>query len=199
MINLTLFSIFFSSCAKFKAERVDNQKSDDLAMEITDNWMTEDTRQAVAQIVKQMKDHPNYKKFMSRFDGQPKVFIAQMQNQTSEAYFPTNEINDEFLNVISHDGKMVLVDNQARDLILKEITYQNDGMVDPASAKKIGKQLGADALIIGTVFMRSEKRDAKRIKEYTLNVRFTDLELGIEVLRTRAQVNKFSNASDRGL
>jgi hypothetical protein len=181
------------SCSSFKAERVDAKTADEKGLEITDNWMSEDTRKAVKEILKQMRSHRGYKKYMARFRGEPKVFIAEVQNNTSEAYFPIDDMNDEFLNEISASGEFILVDAQAREKILEEITYQNDGMVDPSTAKQIGKQLGADFMIFGSVYMKPEKRDGKTIKEYSVNLRMTSIEKAIEVLRVRTKVYKYSD------
>jgi uncharacterized protein (TIGR02722 family) len=185
-----------TSCGSFKAKRVDANESDEKGLAITDNWMSADTTQAIADIIKQMKAHPGFGKMKTRF-GTPKVFIAEVQNQSSEAYFPIGDLNDELLNELSVSGEFELVDQAAREKILGEITYQNDGMVDPATAKKIGKQTGADIMIFGNVYMKPEKRDGKTIKEYSVNIRMTDIEKATEVLRTRTKVFKYSekNAS----
>lgn len=197
LISILTLSLLASSCGGFKAKRVDANESDEKGLSITDNWMSADTSQAIADVIKQMKAHPGYNKMKSRF-GTPKVFIAEVQNQTSEAYFPIGDLNDELLNELSLSGEFELVDNQAREAVLKEITYQNDGMVDPSSAKKIGKQTGADIMIFGNVYMKPEKRDGKTIKEYSVNIRMTDLEKATEVLRTRTKVFKYSEKSKVG-
>jgi len=163
----TLLSLILlaTSCGSFKAKRVDANESDEKALEITDNWMSADTELAIKDILKQMKAHPGYPKMKAKF-GTPKVFVAEVQNQTAEAYFPIGDMNDELLNELSMSGEFELVDNQAREKVLKEITYQNDGMVDAATAKQIGKQTGADIMIFGNVYMKPEKRSGKTIKEY---------------------------------
>lgn len=186
-----------TSCGGFKAKRVDANESDEKGLEITDNWMSADTTQAISDVIKQMKAHPGFSKMKAKF-GAPKVFIAEVQNQTSEAYFPIGDLNDELLNELSLSGEFELVDNAAREKILGEITYQNDGMVDPATAKKIGKQTGADIMIFGNVYMKPEKRDGKTIKEYSVNLRMTDIEKATEVLRTRTKVFKYSEKSKIG-
>ncbi len=71
-------------------------------------------------------------------------------------------------------------------------------MVDSGQIKNIGKQAGADLLIFGAVRMQPQSRDGKTIKEYSVNIRMTDLEKGIEVLRTRTKVNKYSEQSSTG-
>lgn len=196
LIPLLSVSLLVASCGSFKAKRVDANESDEKGLAITDNWMSADTTQAVTDIIKQMRAHPGFSKMKARF-GTPKVFIAEVQNQTSEAYFPIGDLNDEVLNELSLSGEFELVDQAAREKILGEITYQNDGMVDPATVKKIGKQTGADIMIFGNVYMKPEKRDGKTIKEYSVNMRMTDIEKATEVLRTRTKVFKYSekNAS----
>lgn len=193
VLSLTLLA---TSCGGFKAKRVDANESDEKGLGITDNWMSADTTQAVTDIIKQIKAHPGFGKMKARHQT-PKIFIAEVQNQTSEAYFPIGDLNDELLNELSLSGEYELVDQAAREKILGEITYQNDGMVDPATVKKIGKQTGADVMIFGNVYMKPEKRDGKTIKEYSVNMRMTDIERATELLRTRTKVFKYSekNAS----
>lgn len=196
IIAVLSLSLLAASCGGFKAKRVDANESDEKGLGITDNWMSADTTQAVTDIVKQMKAHPGFNKMKARHQT-PKIFIAEVQNQTSEAYFPIGDLNDELLNELSLSGEFELVDQAAREKILGEITYQNDGMVDPATVKKIGKQTGADVMIFGNVYMKPEKRDGKTIKEYSVNIRMTDIEKATELLRTRTKVFKYSekNAS----
>lgn len=195
---LSLLFVMFVGCSSFKAERVNNKSSDEKSMEITDNWMSEDTRSSIKTVIKLMKDHKGYQRMMAKFTGAPKVFIAEVQNNTSEAYFPIDDLNDEFLNEISASGDFVLVDAKAREKILSEITYQNDGMVDPNTAKQIGKQLGADFMIFGNIYMKPEKRDGKTLKEYSVNLRMTNIETATEVFRVRTRINKFSDKKSLG-
>lgn len=188
-----LFSLLLAvSCGSFQAKRVDAKESDEKGLGITDNWMSADTTQSIQDILKQIQAHKGFQKYLAQNGGTPKLFIAEVQNQTSEAYFPIGDLNDELLNELSAGGDFVLVDNQARESILKEVTYQNDGAVDPKTAKQIGKQTGADLMIFGNVYMKPEKRDGKTIKEYSVNFRMTDIEKGIEVMRGRTKVFKYS-------
>lgn len=185
------------SCGSFKAKRVSAEESDEKGLEITDNWVSADTRQAIATVLKQIRNHRGFQRYLVG-NNNPKLFIAEVQNQTSEAYFPIGDMNDELLYELSASGEFVLVDNKARESILKEVTYQNDGMVDPNTAKQIGRQTGADLMIFGNVYMKPEKRGGKTIKEYSVNIRMTDIEKGIEVMRARTKVYKYSNQKAMG-
>jgi uncharacterized protein (TIGR02722 family) len=187
-----------ASCGSFKAERVDNKTSDEKALKITDQWLQADTEQVIRDAMKDMSEHKGLKRYMMEHGKQLKMFVGEVQNLTSEAYFPINDINDELLNEISKQGDFILVDAEARAHLLKEITYQNDGMVDPKSAKKVGKQTGADLMIFGNVYMKPESRDGKTIKQYSVNLRITDIQSGLEIFRTRSKISKYSEQKSMG-
>lgn len=195
---MILSATLLSSCSSFKAERVDARESDEKGLKITDNWMSEDTRQAVEEALKQMQSHPGFQRYLQTYNKSPRVFVAEVQNNTSEAYFPIDDFNDELLYELSRSGDFVLVDAAAREKVLEEITYQNDGMVDPRTAKQIGAQVGADLMIFGSVHMKPEKRDGKTIKEYSINLRMTDITRAVEVVRTRSKIFKYSDKSSFG-
>jgi len=197
-ISLLTLLLLVTSCGSFQAKRVDSAESDEKALEITDQWVQRDTEKVVTEILKKISTHKGFKRYLRKSGKTPTVFIGEVKNLTAEAYFPINDINDEFLNEISASGDFILIDASARENILKEITYQHDGMVDPNTAKSIGRQVGADLMIFGNVYMKPATRKGKTIKQYSVNIRMTNIETGLEVLRTRSKLSKFSEQSSSG-
>ena len=149
------------SCGSFKAKRVDGNESDEKALEITDKWVARDTENAIKEVLEKMSKHRGFKRYLAQLGRSPKLFVAEVQNLTSNAYFPIGDMNDEFLNLLSESGEYILIDAAKRERLLEEITYQNDGMVDVNEIKQVGKQAGADLLIFGNVRMKPESRDGK--------------------------------------
>ncbi|MDC0254401.1 penicillin-binding protein activator LpoB [Bacteriovoracales bacterium] len=192
IIIIIAFLGVLQGCGGFQAKRVGAKESDEKALTITNKWLSADTEQVVKELSQKIEKHRGFRKYLRSVGKTPAVFISDVKNLTSESGFPINDINDEFLNSISESGDFLLVDRAARDTLIKEIQFQNDGAVDPSTAKMIGKQTGADLLIFGNVFMRERKRDGKTIKQYSINLRMTDIERGVEVLRVRTKVSKYS-------
>jgi len=197
MKYLVLFALFLS-CSEFQTKRIDGETSDKKALTITDRWVLKDTENAVEDIIKQMRAHEGYTRYIAKKSGRVAMFIAEVQNLTPESYFPITDFNEELLTKLSALGDFALVDERARERILQEVTYQNDGMVSKETAKRIGQQTGADAIIFGNINMRPETRDGKTLKQYTVNIRLTDIETALEVLRTRVKVHKFSEKRSLG-
>lgn len=199
LLSLSLGLSLLSGCSSFQAERVDDRESDEKGLEITDEWLQRDTEETIKDIMKQINAHKGLKNYLVRYrGGYPKTFIGEVENQTSESYFPIDDLNEELLTALSASGKFILVDAKARESILKEITYQNDGMVSPETRKKIGRQTGADLMIFGSVHMKAKRRRGKTLKQYSVNIRMTDIERGTEVFRGRIKRSTYSKQSGSG-
>ncbi len=200
----TFFALALSSilllqgCAGFKAERLTTAEGDEKAMGITDEWMLTDTELSVKDIIAQLGKHRGYQRYLTQLGHRPRLFIAEVQNETSEAYFPIEDLNDELLNEFSASGDYILIDAQSRDKLIKELQYQSDGMVKASDIKKVGKATGAEVLIFGTVRMNPKSLDGKTIKEYTVNLRITEIESGEEVARVRTKTSKYSKRGGFG-
>lgn len=197
LILLSVCFLVFNGCsASLNTSRVSTAEGDKKGSSMTDNWLATDTTNAVNSILQTMHKHNGFQKYLAKFNGkQPKLFIAEIQNNTSEAYFPIQDLNDELLDNFSSTGEFILIDEGARNKILSEIKYQNDGMVDIKDIKNIGKQASADLMVFGTINMKPEVLENKTLKEYSVNVRMTDVETGIEVMRARYKVSKYSERS----
>jgi len=191
-------SFALSGCADFKAERLTTAEGDEKAMSITDEWLQTDTENTVKAVLKQLDSHRGFQRYLNALGHPPKMFIAEVQNETSEAYFPIDDLNDEFLNEVSASGDFTLIDAKARDRILKEIQYQNDGMVKTSDIRKIGKATGAELLMFGAVRMNPKTLNGKTIKEYSVNLRLTNIETGEEVGRVRYKTSKYSKRGGFG-
>jgi curli biogenesis system outer membrane secretion channel CsgG len=58
---------------------------------------------------------------------------------------------DVLVQELLKEGKYSIVERQALDAVLKEQTFSNSSRADPKTAASIGRVLGADAIVIGSV------------------------------------------------
>ncbi|MDR2077898.1 MAG: penicillin-binding protein activator LpoB [Rickettsiales bacterium] len=196
--KLTIYILFLAGlvgCHSLETKRVSINESDDLASNITDEWVMKDTELSVIDILSQIRRHKGFQKYRANLARQPKLFIANIQNETSEPYFPIADLNDELLNEFSASGEYRLIDAASREKILKEMKFQKSGTVDPKQIKEIGSSSGADLLVFGDVRMDPKILGGKTIKEYSVNIRMTDILSGEEVCRTRYKISKYSKRS----
>jgi curli biogenesis system outer membrane secretion channel CsgG len=69
-------------------------------------------------------------------------------------------IADMLVDKLVNDGTYSVIERKALDKILAEQNFSNSDRADPTSAAKIGKVLGVDAIVIGSVtqFGRDDKK-----------------------------------------
>lgn len=91
---------------------------------------------------------------------------ATVQSEVA-SIFGTNQdvgkgIADLLVDKLVSDGTYSVIERKALDKILAEQNFSNSDRADPSSAAKIGKVLGVDAIIIGSItqFGRDDKSTA---------------------------------------
>jgi len=89
---------------------------------------------------------------------------ATVQSQVAQI-FGTNQdigkgIADMLVDKLVNDGVYAVIERKALDKILHEQNFSNSDRADPNSAAKIGKVLGVDAIVIGSItqFGRDDKK-----------------------------------------
>ncbi len=194
MKKILVIALMLASCG-FKSERVSLDKGDKALSKITDEWVKTDTIIALDSITKKMDSHKGLQKYINKKEKTPVLFIGEIQNDTTEPYLPIKDFNDKLLSHLLENGSFKIIDNKKRDMINAEIKYQNSGMVDPMQAKKIGKQTGADLAIFGSIIMNPKTLDGKTVKEYSVNLRITELETSDVIWMGSYDTTKYSDRS----
>lgn len=114
----------------------------------------------------------------------------------------TSGIADALAVDLLKTNKIRLVERSRVDTVLKEAVLGQSGVVDGDTAAKIGKQLGAQQVILGSIVALSVREEGRSVKiaekttryvEIEAQARLVDVETG-ELLATGKAVNKVSSA-----
>ena len=193
-LSLLFILLAVSACGpKFQAQRMTTAQGDIKAMEITDDWVSTDTDLAVDYMVDKLVNTGRYKRYLREHNYKiPKIFIGEVENNTSEDSFPISALNNKILDKFFEDGNFDVIDQKNRKKLLEEVKYQNSGMVKESDIKSIGKASGADLIMFGEVIMDEKRMGGQTLKEYTLSIKLTDIESGDEISRATYEVTKYS-------
>ena len=114
----------------------------------------------------------------------PVMVVYGIANRTNE-YIPTSGITDDIRSKLLETGKVRFVNRIQRDNIEKEMAYQHGGNVSPESRLALGRQVGAQYMLTGT--LRSiEKKQPRQVRlkrktlmYYSLNLELTNIQTGL--------------------
>jgi len=111
----------------------------------------------------------------------PVVFVHELKNKTME-HIDTKSVTDKIRTALLRSGRVRFT--AASDIpqeIVDQLDYQSAtrGIVDPATAKRFGKQVGADYMLYGEI--GSIVKRAGRVKDvyYKITLNLVDIETGL--------------------
>jgi TolB-like protein len=123
----------------------------------------------------------------------PYVTIFPIRNETTE------HLNDQMNTLLSsietslvNTGEVNVVSRERQSEMMAEVSYQNSPGLDPATAARIGKQLGAKYYFTGKLGAVDEKMKNTRRLQYTLFIQVIDVETSLikfqhEAARSKAR------------
>ena len=97
-----------------------------------------------------------------------------------------------------NSGKVSFVNKAQRQKLLEEIKYQQSGQVDKKSAKKEGRQIGADYILSGNVTSQVHQQGGIKTVTYFTTLTLTNIEtFGLE-WSTKYEIKKRFKRSGAG-
>ncbi len=128
-------------------------------------------------------------KVVSKYTGpRRRIGVVSFDNKAPYAQERIGDVaTDIMITELTKSGKFIVVERQKLDKILEEQKFHQSGVVDPNTAAKVGKVLGLNAIVTGSISQFGVKKEGKdfivsqskqQIVECTVDVRVVDVETG---------------------
>lgn len=130
----------------------------------------------------------NYKKvakeLLSNFENTKKsIAVAQFSYSDGRTSMDGVVVSERLITEIIKLKKFIVVERKELEKVLQELKLEKTGLVDLKSAKNIGKILGADFIILGTLTEVPNKK-------LELNIRMVSVDSGIAVNAVSSKIKK---------
>lgn len=119
----------------------------------------------------------------------PILAIWPIRNATSQ------HLDDQMLWLLSsietslvNTGSVAVVDRSRQDELAREIGIQQGSIYDPASAQRLGRQLGAQYFVTGKITSVDERLNKKHRVQYSLFLQVIEIETGL--IRFQDQIDR---------
>ena len=91
-------------------------------------------------------------------------------------------LSDALASELVKTKKFRMIERDRIDVLLQEIKLQQTGLVDAAAAAQVGKQLGAQAYIFGSVVSVSARDEWRSVKFAEKTTRWVDVEAEVKLV-----------------
>ncbi|MCM1030842.1 MAG: penicillin-binding protein activator LpoB [Oscillibacter sp.] len=178
-IAITLFclisALLISGCADRKVTRVDTAQVTDLS----GRWNDTDSRLVSNEMITDLltaKWIPIYE--VQHPGKRPVVIVGTVLNKSHEHIDAETFIKDLERAIVNNGSVRLVQAGEKREELRNEREQQNQGYVLPETAKKWGRELGADFMLQGTINSIVDSYKKNKAVFYQIDMEMTDLESG---------------------
>ncbi len=188
-ISIILIAFAFvalgSSCQR-KVTRV----SPDQQIDLSGRWNDTDSKLVAEEMIRDVLARPWLEDFRQGTGEKPVVIVGMVSNKTSEHIESETFIKDverEFVN----SGRVRVVQNSVfREKMREERADQNE-FSSPETAKKWGKELGADFMMFGVITSITDSYNKEKVVFYKINLELANLETNEKVWIGDKEIKKY--------
>jgi uncharacterized protein (TIGR02722 family) len=128
----------------------------------------------------------------------PVMFVDTIKNKTTE-HIDTESITDTISSKLLNSGRFRFVDMTAVQQMRDQMDYQQGGgMVDPATAVRLRKQMGAEFMLYGNMSSIVKYNGSVKDVYYKFTLKLTNLETGILEWSGEKEIRKTGQKSTFG-
>lgn len=164
---------------------------------VNENFGSTDLQAIAAKMVDSMMVFPPVMSITNT--GRPIIFVDKIKNKTSE-HIDTESVTDSISNKLLRSGQFRFIDMTKVDTVRKQLDYQNNaGMVDPSTAIKFGRQIGAQYMLYGNLSSIVKQDGSTTDVYYKMTMRLMDLQTGLIEWSDEKEIRKTRSKSFLGL
>ncbi len=184
-LQLILFLVLFSSCARTVSRIDPNQQID-----LSGRWNDSDSRQIADKMTSELLNSPRFEEYAKELGKRPTIIVGQIRNRTSE-HIDANNFIKKFELAIFNSGLADLVESDTfRDKLRDERAQQQD-FSDPATMAQWGKEVGADLMLFGEMTSETDTYNKNRVVNYVTTLFLTDMETNKRIWYGQQEIKKY--------
>lgn len=177
---------FLAGCApkQFSQGSYDDMAEDRL---LDDKFNESDMRMIAETMVKSLTDSA-----LVRDAKKPPVILVTMTKNRTQEHVDMKSMTDKMRVALLKSGRFRFTGKENREAIAEELEYQGQsGYVDPAQARKKGKQTGADYFLTGEITDRVQEVGGKKYVYYKATFSLVSIQSGLLDWSDEKEIRKY--------
>ena len=187
LITAAVILILTGGCATRNVQRVET----DQVIDLSGRWNDTDSRLVAEEMVKQVLEGQWISDYTAAHDGKKPVVIVGMVYNKSHEHINSDTFVKDVERAFINSGKVRLVQAGAKREELRQERAAQQEFASLETAKKWGKELGADFMLNGDINSIVDVYKQKSVVFYQVNLELTDLETNEVVWIGDKKLKKF--------
>ncbi|HAF85917.1 MAG TPA: penicillin-binding protein activator LpoB [Sphaerochaeta sp.] len=154
--------------------------SSDTDIDLSGNWNDTDIRLVASSLVKDSLNSPWVDKFRMKNMKNPVVIVGSFLNRSSE-HIDTSIIAKRYEMELINSGKIDMVADVSFRATVRDEREEQQYFASESTAKALGKEIGADYLLQGSVRTNLDQVSGKSVRTYYVSAELIDIETNQKV------------------
>jgi len=178
--------LFFTACG---SRQFTQGKYDDLSQErlLDDKFNESDMKQIADTMVQSLVAST-----VIRDAKKPPVVLVTLVKNRSQEHIDMKSLTDKIRVALIKSGRFRFTEKEARGELAEELQYQGEsGYVDPETARKKGKQIGANFFLTGEISDRVQEVGNKKYVYYKCTFNLVNIDTGLLDWSDEKEIRKY--------
>jgi uncharacterized protein (TIGR02722 family) len=170
IIFCLVLAVLLAACGH-SVKRVDSSTQ----MDLSGYWNDTDLRLASDYLIKECLATPRLSQYKATYGKLPVIIVGKFKNSSDE-HIDTSILSQRLEASILSSGKAEFVaSGDLRDQLRAERLDQQQGYTDDATMARIGREVGADYMLTGSVKTIVDRYDKTSTRSYFITAELTDI------------------------
>jgi penicillin-binding protein activator len=195
LVGMLIFPVFLFGCSSSQVKRVAVDKT----IDFSGLWNDTDSRLVAQEMVADSLSRPWITQFMETNHRDPVIIVGNVTNRSQEHINSEVFTKDLEMSLINSGRVKFVAASGERSWVREERNNQQQGLTDPETIKKIGKETGADFILIGSINSVKDEIKGQYVILYQTNLELVDLTTNLKVWIGQKQLKKIVKRSKYSL
>ena len=194
--SVCLLSVGLASCSSDpKITRIDPSETTDLS----GSWNDSDARKVSETVIPDCLSHPWVRDHTRQTGRKPVVVVGTIRNKTYE-HITTDTFVNDLQRALVNAGTVSIVAQDDIKAQLRQEKYDQANFVSEETMKEMGKEIGADFMLFGSINAIQDQIKGKKTMFYQIDLELIDIETNEKVwLSQPAKIKKIIKRRKFGL
>ncbi len=192
ILLVTLVTLLVSCQSTVSVDRI----ASDTDIDLSGNWNDTDIRLVASALVEDSLNSPWVDRFRMKNMKNPVVIVGSFINRSSE-HIDTSIIAKRYEMELINSGKVDMVADVAFRATVRDEREEQQYFASESTAKALGKEIGADYLLQGSVRTNLDQVGGKSVRTYYVSAELIDIEtnqkvwVGEETIKKMVKQSKY--------
>ena len=187
---LTVSMISMASWGLMSCVTTVNRVDTDSDIDVSGNWNDVDSRLVSEQITTDLLSQPWYARYVSDISRSPVIIVGAVRNDSSE-HINTNTFVKDIERSMVNSARLEVVASADQQSILREQRAEQDLYVSEETRKRLGNELGADVIMVGSISTIEDVEGRRSVRYYQVDVELIDIETNRKLWIGQKKIKKF--------